>query len=110
MTFSCFLWRSIYPIINTDATNSRHARADKASGPDNPWPLSCVIAVGCALHAGLVFQEASVRKLALALLIISGGAISLGCRDNSPEVQRVPTPAPGHDSARPEYDHPKPLP
>jgi hypothetical protein len=51
-----------------------------------------------------------VRKLALALLMIFGGAIFFGCRDSSPEVQRVPTPAPGHDTARPEYDHPKPLP
>jgi len=51
-----------------------------------------------------------VRKLALALLIILGSAIQFGCRDNSPEVQRVPTPAPGHDTWRNDYDRPKPLP
>jgi len=33
-----------------------------------------------------------------------------GCRDNSPEVQRVPTPAPGRDTERTHYDRPKPLP
>ena len=51
-----------------------------------------------------------MRKLALALLMIFGCAIQSGCRDASPEVQRVPTPAPGHDTGRNEYDHPKPLP
>jgi len=51
-----------------------------------------------------------VRKLALALLIIFAAAIQFGCRDNSPEVQRVPTPAPGRDTWRNEYDRTKPLP
>jgi len=51
-----------------------------------------------------------VFKLPFALLLIFACAIQLGCRDNSPEVQRVPAPAPGHDTLRNEYDHSKPLP
>jgi len=51
-----------------------------------------------------------VLKLPLTLLIILAAAFQYGCRDNSPEVQRVPTPAPGRDTARSEYDRPKPLP
>jgi len=34
-----------------------------------------------------------------------------GCRDASPETQRVPVPAPGHETGgRTDYDHHKPLP
>jgi len=51
-----------------------------------------------------------VLKPALTLLIILAAAFQFGCRDNSPEVQRVPTPAPGRDTWRNEYDRPKPLP
>jgi hypothetical protein len=51
-----------------------------------------------------------VLKLPFALLVILAAAIQLGCRDNSPEVQRVATPAPGRDTWRNEYDRPKPLP
>jgi hypothetical protein len=52
-----------------------------------------------------------VRKLVLTLLFIFAAAALYGCRDASPEVQRVPTPAPGHDTtARTEYDRTKPLP
>ena len=51
-----------------------------------------------------------MQKLALALLIIFAAAIQFGCRDNSAEVQRVPTPAPGRDTSRNDYDHQKPLP
>ncbi len=49
-------------------------------------------------------------KLPLTLLIILAAAFQSGCRDASPEVQRVPTPSPGRDTTRSEYDHPKPLP
>ena len=47
----------------------------------------------------------------LSLLITIGAlAMLYGCRDASPETQRVPTPAPGHDTHRTEYDRAKPLP
>jgi hypothetical protein len=52
-----------------------------------------------------------VLKLSLALLTVFAMGAIYGCRDASPETQRVSTPAPGHDTVRTtEYDHPKPLP
>jgi hypothetical protein len=51
-----------------------------------------------------------VLKLPFALLVIVAAAALCGCRDASPEVQRVSTPAPGRDTVRSEYDRPKPLP
>ncbi len=51
-----------------------------------------------------------MRQLAQLILIILATAFYSGCRDNSPEVQRVPIPAPNRDTVRSEYDRPKPLP
>ena len=51
-----------------------------------------------------------MRKLVLTLLLIIAAAAVYGCRDASPEVQRVSTPAPGHDTTRSEYDRPTPMP
>lgn len=47
--------------------------------------------------------------LKLPFLLLTLFAIA-GCRDASPETQRVPTPAAGHDTQRTEYDRAKPLP
>ena len=49
-------------------------------------------------------------KVSAFLITIGALAMLYGCRDASPETQRVSTPAPGHDTHRTEYDHPKPLP
>src|SRR5206468_10387257 len=77
--------------------------------PDNPPPDSCVCCKVSSAHRSRI-EEVLVRKLALPLFIVLPAAFQYGCRDASPEVQRVPTPAPGHDTTRPESDHPKPLP
>jgi hypothetical protein len=51
-----------------------------------------------------------VYKL-VALMLMMIAVLNQGCRDNSPEVQRVPVPEPGRDTTwRTEYDRPKPLP
>ena len=46
----------------------------------------------------------------LALACILTGSTLVGCRDNSPAVQRVPPPAPGQDTPRREYEMNKPMP
>jgi hypothetical protein len=51
-----------------------------------------------------------VRKSVQITLILLAAALQGGCRDNSPEVQRVPVPSPGRDTVRSEYDRPKPMP
>jgi len=55
----------------------------------------------------LRYRGGSVFKLPSVFLTLIAIA---GCRDASPETQRVPTPAPGHDTHRTEYDRAKPLP
>src|SRR6184192_3764249 len=89
--------------------NSRHAKAHKASGPDNPSVPLGVSAVGCAPHA-ISHRGGSVLRLPLILSIILAAGIQFGCRDTSPEVQRVPTPAPGRDTSRNDYERQKSLP
>src|SRR5439155_8384593 len=95
--------------------NSRHAKAHKASGPDNPSVPLGVSAVGCAVgcasaHRLAMHRGGSVLRLPLILSIILAAGIQFGCRDTSPEVQRVPTPAPGRDTSRNDYERQKPLP
>ena len=49
-------------------------------------------------------------KLTFVLLTAFAVAGLYGCRDTSPEVQRVPTPAPGRDTWRNDYERQKALP
>src|SRR5438477_10800591 len=95
--------------------NSRHAKVHKASGPDNPSVPLGVSAVACAVgcasaHLLAMHRGGSVLKLTFVLLTAFAVAGLYGCRDTSPEVQRVPTPAPGRDTWRNDYERQKALP
>src|SRR4051812_14478586 len=110
MTSPVILMCRPYPIICCAATNSRHANPRKASGPHNPPPICRVCCRVCFCTPPFAISGGSVLKVLSVLIAIGALAMLYGCRDASPETQRVSTPSPGHDTHRTEYDRAKPLP